>query len=293
MELRYRREALVGLLIIGAAVAFAFGMLWLKGQGFRSGRPVDVRFPDVTGLKVGDQVRMSGLVVGNVRSMTLQPDGRVLVVVAIKRAPPPRTDARFAVRALDLLGAKYVDYRPGSGGPLPEGQAIDGVMQPELADLATGLAGESREILASATELLGPRMANELRLTLREAQTTLQTLARAGSRPSDTLIAALSDLRRLSQRLDILLARTSDPLTGTLRSMERVSAGMAGVTQTLAHTSTQLDTLLSRLNSGRGAAGQLLTDTTVLAEFRRTNRALGDLLLDLRANPGRYLRLRL
>lgn len=294
MELRYRREVLVGMMLIGAAAAFVGGMLWLKGRGFRNGTPVSIAFTDVTGLKVGDQVMMSGVVVGNVRSMELQPDGRVLVVAGIREAPPPRADARFAVRARDLLGAKYVDYHPGAARePLPAGQVVQGVMQQELTDIATGLVGESREILANATELLGPRMANELRLTLREAQQTLQSLARAGSRPSDTLVAALSDLRRLSQRLDILLARSTDPMTGTLRNMERVTASMTGITQTLAHTSLQMDSLLTRLNSGRGTAGQLLNDSAVLDEFRRTNRALGELLIDLKANPGRYFRLRI
>lgn len=294
MELRYRREVLVGIMIMGAVGAFIVGMLWLKGQGFRNGTPVSVSFADVTGLKQGDQVMMSGVVVGHVRSMELQPDGRVRAELALGDAPPPRSDARFSVRARDLLGAKYIAYHPGTAAtPLPPGQVVQGVMQPELTDLATGLAGEGREILANATELLGPRMASELRLTLREAQATLQALARAGSRPSEELVAGLGDLRRLSQRLDILLARTTDPMTNTLRNMERVTASMQGVTQTLAHTSVQLDTLLTRLNSGRGTASQLLRDSTVLDEFRRTNRALGDLLVDIKANPGRYFRLRI
>ena len=295
MELRYRREVLVGMVLIVAAVGFVLMLMWLKGRTLRAGLLVAVTFTDVAGLKPGDQLRTAGVNVGTVRSIDLDSAMHVRVIVGIrKRAPRPRTDATFAVKSLDLLGARYLEYRPGSSPEqLPRGAVVEGMLVPELTDMAAGLAGEGRAIMANATELLGPRMANELRLTLQEAQRTLATLARAGSRPSDTLIGALSDVRRLSQRLDILLARTTEPITATSRNVEQLTANMNAVTQTLAHTSVQLDSLLSRLNSGRGTAGALLTDTTMLNELMRSNRALGDLLVDIKANPSRYFRLRL
>lgn len=294
MELRYRREVLVGMMLLGAAAAFLVLLMWLKGRSLRSGQTVNVVFVDVAGLKTGDQVRTAGVLVGAVRSIELDSTLRVRVEVGIRNGPRPRTDARFSVKSLDLLGARYLSYQPGTAAEfLSPGGTVEGVREPELTDVATVLAGEGREILANATELLGPRMAADLRTTLLEAQRTLETLARAGDRPSDTLVAALSDVRRLSQRLDILLARTTDPLAATSRNMERITGTMTAVTQTLAHTSVQMDSLLSRLNRGQGTAGQLLNDTTVLAEMRRTNRALGDLLIDIKANPGRYFRLRI
>lgn len=294
MELRYRREVLVGMLLLVAAVGFLLLMMWLKGRSLRSGQTVNVVFTDVAGLKTGDQVRVAGVLVGTVREIALDTGMQVRVAVGIKRGPLPHTDARFAVRSLDLLGARYLDYRPGTAPTmLPQGGTVAGVREPELTDVMGGLAGEGREILANATELLGPRMAADLRATLTEAQRTLATLARAGERPSDTLIAALSDVRRLSQRLDILLSRTTDPLAATTRNMQRLTEDMTAVTRTLQHTTVQMDTLLTRLNGGRGTAGALLSDTTMLAEMRRTNRALGDLLIDIKANPGRYFRLRI
>lgn len=295
MELRYRREVLVGMMLIVAAVGFVLLLMWLQGRTLRAGQIVTVSFGDVAGLKTGDQVRTNGVNVGTVRKIALDSAMRVRVTVGIEKgAPHPRTDASFAVKSLDLLGARYLEYNPGSAADLlPRGAVVEGVRVPELTDVAAGLAGEGREAIANATELLGPRMAAELRVTLQEAQRTLQTLARAGSRPSDTLIAALSDVRRLSQRLDILLARTTDPLTASSRNLERITESMTAVTQTLAHTSVQMDSLLTRLNNGRGTAGALLNDSTMLNELMRTNRALGDLLVDLKANPSRYFRLRL
>jgi phospholipid/cholesterol/gamma-HCH transport system substrate-binding protein len=297
MELRYRREVLVGMMIVGAALGFVLLMLWLKGKSLRTGEVVTVTFGDVMGLKVGDQVRTSGVLVGSVQEIELDSvTARVRVLMDIKKGPRPRSDARFTVKALDLLGARYVDYAPGTSPTvLPEGAVIEGVSggDTDLSEIATSVAGQSRQLIANATEFLGPRMAAELRGTLSQAQRTLEALERAGTRPSNELVAALGDVRRLSQRMDILLSRTTDPAANTVRNMETVSANMMTITRSLTRTAASLDTLMVSVNRSRGVAGALINDTTLLAEIVRTNRALGDLLVDLKANPGRYLRLRL
>lgn len=294
MELRYRREVLVGAMLMMSAVAFVFLMLWLKGKPLRSGHVVTVTFTNVAGLKVGDQVHTAGVLVGNVRSIKLDHATlKVKVVVDISHGPPPHADARFTVRPLDLLGARFLDYVPGTAAQLlARNQTIEGSDVPELSDMASGLATEGRTVMANAAELVGPRMAAELRATFAQAQRTLEALQRAGTRPSDTLVAALREVVRVGHRLDLLLDRASDPAVNTVRNMEQASANMTTITRTLTHTSAALDTLLTTLNSRRGSAGQLLNDSTTLSELRATNHALYDLLTDFKANPRRYVNLR-
>jgi hypothetical protein len=43
------------------------------------------------------------------------------------------------------------------------------------------------------------------------------------------------------------------------------------------------------VNTGRGTLGQLVNDTTLLAELRRTNRHLDSLVTDFMANPRKYV----
>ncbi len=294
MELRYRREALVGFLLIAAVVAFVLLLLWLKGQPFRSGHLVNVTFPDVSGLKEGDQVMVAGVLVGNVRTIKLDATNlKVDVVMDISHGPAPHTDARFTVRALDLLGARFVDYVPGTSPDLlPAGRTVQGLQEPQLADMASSLGGQGRTIMANAAELVGPRTTAQLRATLAEAQRALQQIGNATNKPSDTLVAALAQLRRVGQRLDLLLEQTSDPAAATMRNFQQASSNMAQISQTLTHTSATLDSLLSRINSGRGTIGQLANDTTTLSEIRATNRALYDLITDFKANPRKYINVR-
>ena len=113
MELRYRREAVVGVFIIVAAAVFVLGMIWLRGKSLTSGERVEIVFSDVSGLKVGDPVRTSGVTVGQVQDIQLVSPGKVHVYLELTAAKAPRADARAVVRALDFFGARYVDYDPG------------------------------------------------------------------------------------------------------------------------------------------------------------------------------------
>lgn len=294
MELRYRREAVVGVMIVVAAAVFFYMMLWLRGKSLRGGETVRAAFADVAGLKEGDPVRTSGVKVGQVQHVELTAQGLVTVTFDVRLGPAPRRDASAAIKSLDFFGARYLEYQPGHAAePLGADSAIHGSRAADFSEMAEGLSGQGREFLGNATELISPSTAGELRAVLVQARRTLEQLGNVGSAPSAQLTGALGDLRRVAQRLDLLLANTTAPATATMQSAQQMTASAAQITQTLTRTTATLDSLMTKLNSGRGVAGALVSDTTLLAELRRTNSALADLLIDLKANPGRYIRLRL
>jgi phospholipid/cholesterol/gamma-HCH transport system substrate-binding protein len=292
MELRYRREAMVGALLIVSAAAFVLMMMWLRGRSVRRGEIVRATFVDVAGLKAGDPIHTSGVQVGRVHEVVLERPGQVSVYLELGRgAQLPRADARAIVRAQDFFGAKFVDYHPGaSDRSLDSLQPIRGERDAELAEVGQGLAGQGREFLANATELIAPTTAGELRAMLVQARRTLLQLGNAGERPSAELTLALQSLRRVFQRLDLLLAQNTDPAGRTMANMRDASANLAQMTATLTRTSVALDSIIGKINTGRGVAGQLVNDTTLVADLRRTNGALLELLTDFKQNPGRYIR---
>jgi phospholipid/cholesterol/gamma-HCH transport system substrate-binding protein len=290
MELRYRREALVGVLIVAAAVVFFWMMLWLRGKELRQGALVRASFADVAGLKVGDPVRTSGVSVGQVRRVALVEAGRVDVWFSVKQGPRPRADAAAAIRPLDFFGARFIEYLPGTAERMLDADsAIRGQRAQDITELAEGLSGQGREFLANATDLLAPSTVAELREVLVQARRSLAQLGAAGREPSERLVGTLEDLRRVTQRLDLLLANTSGPATATVRNLQEVTASVGQVAHTLTRATATLDSLLVKLNSGRGTFGQLVNDTTFLAELRRTNRHLDSLVTDFMANPKKYI----
>jgi phospholipid/cholesterol/gamma-HCH transport system substrate-binding protein len=286
MELRHRREALVGVLIVVGAAIFLFLSMWLRGKSFRSYEQVRVVFDDVMGLKEGDLVRTSGVTVGHVRRITLVSPGNVDVWLSLEKAPEPKRDAAAEIRSADLFGARYIEYDPGQAAELLAGD-IRGTRVQDISEMATSLGGQGGLLLSSAGHAT-----RELRATMVEARQLLQVLNRGAEGSSRELAGALEELRRLLHRMDLLVAENGPAVGETMRSVRSSARNVDSLTATLTRTTAQLDSILARVNSGQGLAGALVNDTALVSEIRATNTALRDLLVDVKADPGRYIRLR-
>jgi phospholipid/cholesterol/gamma-HCH transport system substrate-binding protein len=289
MELRYRREAAVGMMLILGTAAFVVLMMWLRGKSFRSGEIIHVVFDDVSGLKEGDPVRTSGVAVGSVKQIRLVRPGAVDVYFDVQSGPPPRDDAKAEIRSADLFGARVVEYFPGvSATPLPSGQVVRGTRLQDMSEMAAGLSGQAKDLLVNANAV-----SRELRAALVSTQALLATLNSGAATTTDRLGGALDELRRAIQRVDVMLAQNGPVAADALRGMRDVTAHADSLTRSLTHTSAQFDSILAKVNSGRGPAAALLNDSTIVQDLMATNAALRELLTDFRANPSRYIRLRL
>jgi phospholipid/cholesterol/gamma-HCH transport system substrate-binding protein len=290
VELRYRREATVGAFLIVAALVFVFGLMWLRGMSLSRGEVLDVVFADVVGLKAGDPVRTSGVGVGTVRSIQLDRPGRVVVQLELTHKQEPRSDAKATVRSLDLFGARYIDYQPGTAAAaLPAGRALPGELESGFGEMAQSLATQGREVLTNAAAMVGPENNRELRATVARAQRLLDDLSGSVASGTREGVATLQALRQVLQRIDLLVADTATQQS--LANVRSATGNLADATETLRHTARVMDSLLVKVNSGRGTMGQLLNDTTLMAELRRTNGHLDSLLTDFMANPKKYISL--
>src|SRR3989442_7620884 len=103
MELSYKEEVGVGALVVFGLIAFTVFMFWLTGRSITSkGVPVAVEFKNVSGLKEGDPVRVSGVKKGRVAHVRLDRVGRGAGklpldpgVAAGPGAYPPRAPGHF------------------------------------------------------------------------------------------------------------------------------------------------------------------------------------------------------
>jgi phospholipid/cholesterol/gamma-HCH transport system substrate-binding protein len=287
VELRYRREATVGIFLIAATLLFVFGLMWLRGQSLKRGEIVAVVFSDVVGLKEGDPVRTSGVSVGTVKSIHLEHPGRVVVQLELMQRQEPRRDAAATVRSLDFFGARYIDYRPGAAEPRPAGEPIPGQIETGFGEMAQTLTNQGAEVLRNANAMVGPENNRQLRAALNRAQRLLDQVGNGTQGATEEAAGALAALRQLLQRMDLLVADTAT--RQSLDNVRDLTGNLAEVTATLRHTSAVLDSLASKVNGGRGTMGQLVNDTSLLTELRRTNRHLDSLLTDFMAHPKKYI----
>ena len=108
-------------ILVGAAVVAAFGGMLLvaysgqdvAGDAARSGYVLTAKFNRVDGLSEGDEVRMGGIRIGAVESMTLDPDYRAVVSMRLAPGAELPTDSSVAIHTDGLFGSKFLEFLPG------------------------------------------------------------------------------------------------------------------------------------------------------------------------------------
>ena len=107
-------EILAGALVLVAAGAFVA----YAGQSTRIGAantyPLKASFRSVQGITTGSDVKLAGVKVGKITSMTLNPDTYFAdVVVDIDKSVQLPTDSAILISSEGLLGGNFVELVPG------------------------------------------------------------------------------------------------------------------------------------------------------------------------------------
>jgi len=291
VDLTYKREVTVGALVLVGFVVFTGFMFWLTGRSIVSKAiAVPVVFKNVSGLKEGDPVRVSGVKKGRVGQVRLRRVGQVVVTLQLDPEVRPHKDAHATVASADFLGAKYVDYDYGvSDTMLPAGQVIQGATEEQFADVAQGAAKSAQELIANVNKGLNPgQLANDIHNTLIATQRGMNALTTATNGPAvQQTQATLKALEGVMARLDTLLGNANAVNTG--KRLDTLSTNLTQLTGRLADATGSLKGLLDKINRGEGTLGKMATDTLLYRNLNETLTSLSELLKDLRERPGRYL----
>lgn len=142
--------------LLGAAVAvvaigfFAFAAAQSGKSGGGAGYELVARFQRVDGIAVGSDVRVSGVKVGVVKTVALDPETYMArLTLAIDPAVQVLDDSTARVAADGLLGGAYIAIEPAgldplvAGGEIPNTQgAVD--LLTLFASVASGGGGEEQ-----------------------------------------------------------------------------------------------------------------------------------------------------
>jgi phospholipid/cholesterol/gamma-HCH transport system substrate-binding protein len=291
MELSYKEEAGVGLMVIGGLLAFIFSMFWLTGRSVtRHGIPVQAQFADVGGLKEGDPVRVSGVKKGQVVRVRLERKGKVVVILSLDPEVRPHVDASATVASADFLGAKFVDYDPGSEAALfPAGAPIPGLVEAGISDAAAKAATNANALLENLNKgLNAAQLAADIHNTLVATQRGMSALTQAAKGPVvDQAAVTLKAVERVMARVDTVLGAAGPANTG--RRLDSLTANLTRLTGSLSTATSSLSDVLGKMNRGDGTLGKMATDTMLYKNLSSTLASLTRLLNDLKERPGRYL----
>ena len=292
MEVRYKEEVAVGAMVIIGLIVFTMGMFWLTGRSIVSkGVAVQVVFKNVMGLKEGDPVRISGVKKGQVDHVELAGVGKVTVRVRLDPDVAPHRDATATVASADFLGAKFVDYNPGSADSalLGPGKPISGLAEEQLADVAVRAASSANQLIEGVNKGLNPgELAQDVHNTLIATQRGMNALTQVAKGPTvDQAKTTLQAVERVMARLDTVLGASGAATTG--RHLDTLTTNLAQLTGQLSAATSSLNDVLGKMNRGDGTLGKMATDTMLYKNLSATLASLTALLDDLKDRPGRYL----
>ncbi|MCM2271738.1 MAG: MlaD family protein [candidate division Zixibacteria bacterium] len=294
---------------VGLLLTFALAMaLWasLGGGGtsiFEGKNEYITYFRNVAGLLKGSPVWMSGVEVGNVKSITFvnldslrQIEVRFRVSGQVMNMMTEGTQVQLGT--IGFLGDKYVEVVPG----LPGGKVI-----PEGSYVPPRDVGE-----ASAMFKEGQSAIQDVRSLTTGLDTMLQRMNRGegtlGKLSTDSalyinmtkLLANLtilaSDLQKNQERIVGSIEKTSTSVSALADKMTQNEGTMSklmtdpALYNNLAATSAQLDSITTKLNEARGSLGLMVNDTAMYTQMVDLLARVNGLVADIQSNPRKYFK---
>ncbi|HQR17494.1 MAG TPA: MlaD family protein [Gemmatimonadales bacterium] len=286
MDLHYKREAMVGAIVLAGAAVFVVGTMWLGGKSFGRDNVVPVRFEDIGNLKTSSPVKVSGVQVGKVDKIIFDSVGSVRVLLALTQNVPLHADAAATIEAVGVLGDVEIVLDPGADSlPLPAGQVLEGGMAPGVGGMVSSLGDQARAVMSGAQLLLNQRTADDLHETLKAMQRLMSVYADTRTGPTAEMTKLMVSLQSVSARLDSTLANPA--LVRSLEHMDSATAGLNDLTRRLATTTARMDTLVSNINAGKGTLGQVATNPALYDQLNATLKSMQALLDSVQAKPGK------
>jgi phospholipid/cholesterol/gamma-HCH transport system substrate-binding protein len=123
----------------------------------------------------------------------------------------------------------------------------------------------------------------DLRQTIAATNRMVTEFAAVASEQSRNLTATMTSLRRATSAID------PAKVDSTITNFRTASANMAAMSADLKQTSSKLDAILAKVDSGNGSAAKLLNDPGVYNDVRGLLQRMDSLLADIKKNPKRYI----
>ena len=300
-----------GLIILG--VLLEVGEKW---NPFEKNVPYKTYLTSITGLKVGDPVRLAGVDVGKITGITILSD-KIQIDFEVKPGTKIKTDTVAGLRLTNLLGGQFLGLSFGSAGAplLPAGATVIGkdvsnidIIVDNLSDvikdaktLVTNLNKNQEEVMQKVAGILDDNRGN-----LKGAISNINSITEKFDRGEGSLAMLLNDralyndassavasfkgvagkIERGEGTLGMLVNdetfyRDASGLVADLRiGVKDLNAGMHDVKE-----------IAAKINSGEGSFGKFVYDDALYTELRDASRNIKDIAQKINSGEGTIGRL--
>lgn len=292
-DFRERNLVVIGAIAVSTiAVATVAALNYNRLPLLSSGEAYTAYFDEAGGLTNGAPVEVSGLEAGQVKDVSLQPQG-VLVTFTVDDdiRLGPQTEA--AIKTTSLLGTKVLAVSPRGDGRLSETIPLDRTTSPyqlpdAIGDLTNTISGLNTDQLSTALQTLSQTLADtppQLKAAIDGVAEFSQTIDQRDAQLRGLLNNANKATTVLAERTDeiVTLIHDTNELLVALRTesaaLENISRHISALSQQImgfiAENRTALKPALEKLN------GVLATVDNRKAELQQSLKGLSTYAMSL------------
>jgi phospholipid/cholesterol/gamma-HCH transport system substrate-binding protein len=332
--MKARNEVTVGIVVILSLIIVVVGTVWLQGRGFgREETELRARFYEVGQLLEGNSVKVSGVPIGRVASIDLDPAAVGVIVTMRVRADVRMPEDPVALLSLETMFGDWQAeilaradaermYPSSAIAESPDPAILPGATLPDISRLtavADRIAGNMADLSDRFQIAFTDETATNIRRAIENIQRVSQRLTDMVASQQQAVEGVAADLQRTAGALgeavatinrtfaQVETAISGDKLINIVASAERASLKIDSLAVELLETSRALggaavsaDTTLRSVGAvadamlrGQGSLGLLLRDSALYWRIVESNTELQEVLKDLRANPRKYINLRI
>lgn len=274
--------AIIGLTAMSLALLLALN--FQRVPFLSGGTTYRAAFTDASGLAAGEEVRVAGIKVGQVRDISL--DGNQVVVEFTVDGPELGDETQAGIELKSLLGQHYLSVTPAGDGTMAEGALIPlartatpinvvpafNRLSEQSAKIDTAQVAEAFDALAETLDATAPEMTPALRGLSRISRSVsgrdeqIKTLFERANDVSGVVADRDQELGQLltasDQVLDVLASRRAT-IRALIRGTSRLAGQLGGLVRdnrrTLKPALDKLDTVLDVLNANADDIDSTLT----------------------------------
>lgn len=295
--MKLTKEIKTAVLVIVSIFLFIWGYNFLKGKDlFDSSTRVYVVYDNVAGLVNSAPVTLNGLAIGKVNSITIQPDGKLLVEMQINTDFPISKSSIAEIYDSGLVGGRQIAIKPNfqdknyikSGDYLKASSKLG--LTDALAQQLEPLQYKVQKLLDNAdvlftnvNEILDEKTKQNLKNSISELNKTLSEFSEVSKNINGLVADNKPKLNSMISNFDKTVANFST------MSDSLVSANLGQTVRNLEKTLVNVDKIMTDIEQGKGTMGKLMKDDAMYTNFTNTSKELELLLQDVRLHPTRYV----
>lgn len=294
----FSTEKKVGFFFMMALLIFAVMMeVGEKWNPFEKKITYKTYLSTVTGLKIGDSVRMAGVDVGKIDNIKVL-ENKVEIDFEVRKGTRIKTDSVASLRMTNLLGGQFLGLSFGSPrAPLLEpGGVVNGKDMANVDEIVENMGELTKDAKVLITDLNKNQnevmgkisgILDENRANLRNTIASLNSITTKFDRGEGSLAMLLNDKR---------LYNNTNEVTANLKSITgKINRGEGTIGKLVNDDAFYKDAkvamndfkdITGKINRGEGTVGKLVNDDSLYVEFKDASKNVKEITQKINNGQG-------